>query len=262
MADVNEIWAEAQREERREKIKLHPVYAAMFIACLVLVLFLICALSGKDRIYRQLEGEKDTLWTMYTALQADYVEEVQKNTELTDEHTDLLHVYTKLYDKVDELTEANVTLSDQHLLALNQLETAHEQLLTGRYTALPYSREDIETAVATVIAEAGGEPYDGQQAVAQCIRDRYLSGDFGNTIKEICLAKDQFAPPYDGNIMDYPSCFKAVIEVFYWDVDVFEEPVLYFYNPNHSEPEMVKWLETRTYLGQICCHIFRGGPYV
>lgn len=262
MSDVNQVWAEARQQELKEKFKLHPLYIAMFLACLVVILFLVCALSGKDHEYHQLEGEKDSIWTMYTALQSDYLEEVQKCIELNQEHSTLLSAYSELYDKVDELAESNVTLSDQHLLALNQLDAVHEQLLTGRYTALPYSRDDIEIAVATVIAEAGGEPYSGQQAVAQCIRDRYRSGDFGNSIKEICLAKDQFAPPYEGDIMDYPSCFEAVIEVFYWNVDVFDEPVLYFYNPNHSEPDMVRWLETRTYLGQICCHIFRGGPYV
>lgn len=242
--------------------KMRRATALVICLLLAIIAYLVVQLMSVSAAYQALDTERGSIWTMFSSLQQDYLEEVEKNMTLTDEHAELRTQYAALYDKVDELASANLTLSDRHITTLSELEHAHEQILGGKYTVLPFSREDIEAAIATVIAEAGGEPYEGQQAVAQCIRDRYYDGSFGKTIKEICLAKDQFAPPYEGSISDYPSCYRAVIEVFYWDVDVFDEPVLYFYNPNHSEPEMVTWLETRTYLGQICCHIFRGGPYV
>lgn len=42
-------------------------------------------------------------------------------------------------------------------------------------------------------AEARGESRKGQIAVAQCAVDRYFNGNYGDTLKLVVTAKDQFA---------------------------------------------------------------------
>ncbi len=71
---------------------------------------------------------------------------------------------------------------------------------TGRITIetttrapLSLSQEDINLIAAVVALESGNEPYEGQLAVANVIINRYYSGRWGSTIKEVLYAKNQFS---------------------------------------------------------------------
>jgi spore germination cell wall hydrolase CwlJ-like protein len=56
------------------------------------------------------------------------------------------------------------------------------------------SDEDRDLIVRTVMGEANNEPLAGKVAVAAVIRNRLMSGDYGDTVPGVLFAKKQFEP--------------------------------------------------------------------
>lgn len=56
-----------------------------------------------------------------------------------------------------------------------------------------YSREEKLLIARVVYAESRGELFEGQVAVASVVLNRYESGLYGNSIRSIVFAQDQFA---------------------------------------------------------------------
>lgn len=57
-----------------------------------------------------------------------------------------------------------------------------------------YSPEDLDHVVRTVYGEAANQGPQGMAAVAHVINNRLNAGTFGNTAKDVVLAKNQFEP--------------------------------------------------------------------
>jgi spore germination cell wall hydrolase CwlJ-like protein len=55
----------------------------------------------------------------------------------------------------------------------------------------PVSRDLL---IRTVIGEAGAEPDEGKAAVAGVVLNRLRSGDYGDSVAKVVLAKNQFEP--------------------------------------------------------------------
>ena len=70
--------------------------------------------------------------------------------------------------------------------------------------------EEIDLLERVVAAEARGEEYDGQVAVAAVILNRYKKYEGTRTIEQIIKSPNQFAKPYEGEISD--SVKKAVAD--------------------------------------------------
>lgn len=119
------------------------------------------------------------------------------------------------------------------------------------------TEEEEALLVSLVIAEAKGEPYEGQVAVAQVVCDRVAAG-YGDTITEVIYAENQFATPSTESHDKYPLAVKAVHAVLYEGARAFEEPTIFFFNPATSSPSAVEWLRTKPYIGTIGNHEFRG----
>lgn len=119
------------------------------------------------------------------------------------------------------------------------------------------TEEEEALLVSLVIAEAKGEPYEGQVAVAQVVCDRVAAG-FGDTITEVIYAKNQFAAPSTESHDKYPLAVKAVHAVLHEGARAFEESTIFFFNPATSSPSAVEWLRTKPYIGTIGNHEFRG----
>lgn len=69
-----------------------------------------------------------------------------------------------------------------------KVEISVEETTIDEYT------EAEKTLIARVVyAEARGECFEGQAAVAQVVLNRYESGKFGKSIKKVVYAKHQFA---------------------------------------------------------------------
>lgn len=115
--------------------------------------------------------------------------------------------------------------------------------------------EDDRWVVESVVAgEAGGEPYEGKKAVAQCIFDAMLKN--GWTAHQV---RDNYG--YDGWNSDldkqdrvaYMDVVDAVSDVFDRGQFVTEKPILFFYAPKWCDSP---WHESQNYAMTIGGHKF------
>lgn len=116
--------------------------------------------------------------------------------------------------------------------------------------AFELSAEERELVERVVAAEARGESFKGQMAVAQVIRDRCLLT--GKKVEEVVYAKAQFAEPYDGEISSTTEA--AVGFVFEGGHNIFEIPVTHFYAYEIIEPPY--WTEEFAFVEEIGGHRF------
>ena len=115
--------------------------------------------------------------------------------------------------------------------------------------------EDDRWVVESVVAgEAGGEPYDGKKAVAQCIFDAMLKN--GWTARQV---RDNYG--YDGWNPDldkqdriaYMDVVDAVSDVFDRGQFITDKPILFFYAPRWCTSE---WHEAQEYWKTLYNHKF------
>jgi hypothetical protein len=83
--------------------------------------------------------------------------------------------------------------------------------------------EDRDLIVRTVMGEANGEPFKGKVAVAAVVKNRLLSGDYGDTVPGVLMAPKQFEPwntrrrellSYKQDDPKYQEAAEAVDEAF------------------------------------------------
>lgn len=110
--------------------------------------------------------------------------------------------------------------------------------------------EERDLVERVVAAEARGENFEGQMAVAQVIRDRCRL--WNKTVEEILVAPNQFAGAYDGEISGTTEA--AVGLVFEGGHDIFDVPVTHFYAHDLvPEPE---WAKEMFFIESIGGHSF------
>lgn len=95
-----------------------------------------------------------------------------------------------------------------------------------RYQLTENERDIVERVVMT---ESGGEPIQGQMAVAQCILN--TAEATGMRPDAVVLAPGQYAPPASSAST---SVKAAVVAVFDHGQTVTDEPIRYFYAPKYS----------------------------
>ena len=104
-----------------------------------------------------------------------------------------------------------------------------------------------------VYAEARGEPYKGQVAVAAVVLNRVRSASFPNTISGVIYQSGAFSCVSNGSINNTPNsaCVRAALEAMNgWDPT---GGCLYYYNPKATSD---KWIRTRTVKTVIGNHSF------
>jgi len=116
-------------------------------------------------------------------------------------------------------------------------------------TRYQYSEEEKVYIARTVYAESRGEVFEGQVAVATVIMNRFESGKFGDSVKRVVFARNQFAvsKKYDDEIM------KAVDAAIQRRGD-FPEDLYYF-----QVSKRKKWYSFRFY-ARIGNHNFFQAP--
>lgn len=102
-------------------------------------------------------------------------------------------------------------------------------------------------AECIVMGESGGEPYEGQMAVAQCILNACLKDD----IKPSEVRKKYKYSGWKEN--PTKSVKKAVSAVFDLGEKIIDEPILYFYAPSLCQS---KWHETQIFIVEFGGHRF------
>ena len=120
-----------------------------------------------------------------------------------------------------------------------------------------YSATDLDLFARLVHAEAGGEPYIGQVAVAATILNRVASPRFPNTLRGVILQLEngyyQYSPVLDGriNIPANDSAWRAVHDALNG-----QDPSLGatgFYNPRKTSNQWVRQQPVTTVIGN---HVF------
>lgn len=122
----------------------------------------------------------------------------------------------------------------------------------SRQTSL--TREDVDLMARVVYAEARGEIYEGQVAVAAVIQNRLKNPDFPKTIRGIVYQTYAFETVANGQINLTPNdqAYQAVQDALNgWDPS---GGALYFWNPAGAANS--KWIKTRTVIKQIGNHVF------
>lgn len=128
-----------------------------------------------------------------------------------------------------------------------------KQTTTSVKSSKGLSAADIRLLAQTVHAEARGEPYVGQVAVAAVILNRLDSELFPDTISGIIFQPLAFEAVADGQIWLEPneSAKKAVQDAINgWDPS---SGALYYFNPSTATS---KWIWSRPQIKKIGKHIF------
>ena len=120
-----------------------------------------------------------------------------------------------------------------------------------------FSARDIELIAKLVYAEARGEPYLGQVAVAASVLNRLKDPNYPNSIPEIIFqvvdGYYQYSPVLDGQINLAPNgtARRAVLDALN-GVDPTGGATT-FYNPSKTNDY---WVRTRPYMTTIGSHVF------
>lgn len=104
-----------------------------------------------------------------------------------------------------------------------------------------------------VYAEARGESYKGQVAVAAVVLNRVASASFPNTISGVIYQSGAFSCVGNGSINNTPSsdAIRAALDAMNgWDPT---NGCLYYYNPKKTNDS---WIRTRTVVTVIGNHYF------
>ena len=115
------------------------------------------------------------------------------------------------------------------------------------------SNNDLYLLAKCVYAEARGEPYEGQVAVAAVILNRVESASFPNTISGVIYQPGAFTAVSDGQINLSPNdtAYKAAQDALNgWDPTY---GCLYYYNPATATSS---WIWSRQTVVTIGKHVF------
>jgi len=122
-------------------------------------------------------------------------------------------------------------------------------------TSIPsgFIENDIDLLARAVHAEARGEPYIGQVAVAAVIMNRVESSQFPDSIADVIYEPLAFTAVSDGQINLAPdkTSKRAVIDAINgWDPS---ENAVYYFNPDTATSD---WIWERPQIKRIGKHIF------
>lgn len=117
-----------------------------------------------------------------------------------------------------------------------------------------FDLDDWQLLAQLVYAEARGEPFWGQVAVAAVVLNRLINPDFPSTVSEIIFQAGQFQVVANKTIHNTPNnlAYQAVREALE-GVDP-TEGALFFWNPAKVSP--TSWVWTRQIKQRIGDHVF------
>ena len=116
-----------------------------------------------------------------------------------------------------------------------------------------YVSSDHRLLAKLVYAEARGEPYKGQVAVAAVVLNRVASSSFPNTVSGVIYQSGAFTCVSNGSINNTPdsNCIRAALDALNgWDPT---GGCLYYYNPKTAKDQ---WIFSRTVQTVIGNHSF------
>lgn len=161
---------------------------------------------------------------------------------------------------------SNLIYPGQELLIPEQAEQAQETVTTATLPsleggfALPegsYTQQDLEDIALLarlVFAEARGEPFEGQVAVAAVLLNRVKHPEFPNTVWAAVYQPGQFEPVANGSINQIPNNLAYLATMAAWLGSDPTSGALFFWNP--VKVPASSWVWTLPVKLQIGGHVF------
>lgn len=131
-------------------------------------------------------------------------------------------------------------------------EKALKITLTGKSSRSKntVSSANLDLLAKCVYAEARGEPYTGQVAIAAVVLNRVKSSSFPNTVSGVIYQKNAFTCVSDGqiNLMPNASAYSAAKDALNgWDPT---NGCLYYYNPATATSKWIWSLKVELKIGK------------
>lgn len=111
------------------------------------------------------------------------------------------------YDEFVKLKEERAAKRAAEIAAAKAIQEKQNQqqviqTTTGKstYSSINMTKNEYEILAKLIKAEAGGESFEGQVAVAKVVFNRVLDKKFPNTVNDVIFAKNQFVPAGNGTI--------------------------------------------------------------
>lgn len=136
---------------------------------------------------------------------------------------------------------------------IRELKRLTGQTVNVGGTAVGYKNSDINLLARIVSAEAKGEPYRGQVAVAAVVLNRVKNPSFPNSIPDVIYQPGAFSPVANGEIWKEPvsSAYQAANEALTGTDPSYG--ALFFFNPAKTTN---KYIWSRPQTVRIGNHIF------
>lgn len=148
--------------------------------------------------------------------------------------------------------KADGVVGDSTLAALGLNLSGASSSSSSRGGSASYS-QNLNLLARLVYAEARGETYTGQVAVASVVLNRVKHASFPNTISGVVYQSGAFDVVSDGQINLTPdeTAIRAAQDALNgWDPS---GGAIYYYNPARSTSS---WIYSRTVISQIGKHVF------
>jgi N-acetylmuramoyl-L-alanine amidase len=203
-----------------------------------------------------LQARAVPLPTLYWGTSGRYVSLVQQRLQDWGYYTgDVDGVYgQKMYQAVLLFQQRN-GLDPDGLVGVNTWAALGENPTPGGGAVRQDARsDDLDLLARLVNAEAMGEPYDGQVAVAAVILNRVGDARFPNTLAGVVYQTYAFEPVSNGQIYQPASdtAIRAARDALNgWDPS---GGAVYFWNP--AKVEAGNWVWSRPISSQIGNHVF------
>ena len=152
-----------------------------------------------------------------------------------------------------KLSDDNFSLIDYSIKYKNKFAKKEEVQDTNLKEVVSLNDEQLHLLSKLVAAEARGESYEGQVAVAAVVLNRVQDERFPDTIEEVIYQKNAFSVVQDGYIYQNPTeeSYRAVKDALYGHDPT--NDAIYFWNPDIST---CNWLNTLNPHLRIGNHVF------
>lgn len=160
-------------------------------------------------MHKQFRTLSVAIWSVllvYTLCVVGYLKEIQKDlliveTDIQEIRHSISDVEQSISDLTDEVLELKTEISELET-QMAEMKTQIEQLQAKPEPVLPYTDEEINLIALVTMAEAEGEPEEGQRLVIDTILNR-VDSDYSywpDTVEGVIYQPSQFSSMWNGRV--------------------------------------------------------------
>lgn len=216
---------------------------------MAMALALCCALNAHAAVLEVGSRGNDVVKVQKRLIQYDYLD-----GEADGRYGEATRNAVRLFQKRNGLpVDGKVGAETAAALGVTLSGTKSTNATAASASSASYVSADHRLLAKCVYAEARGEPYKGQVAVAAVVLNRMASASFPNTVSGVIYQSGAFSCVSNGSINNTPdsSCIRAALDALNgWDPT---GGCLYYYNPKTAQDQ---WIFSRTVQTVIGNHSF------